>query len=309
MKYNEKELHEIFIKMKNTTEKEEAFNTLYKNYHKLVYGIAFSILKNKDDSEDVSQSVFAKIYKLSKSKLPDKSESSWLYSVTKNETITYLRKKNKEINLDDDYNIYNLQIENDDIKEIENIDAYKRAIKTLSPKEQEIISLKILSGLSFREISKVLNMPIGTVQWNYYKAIHSLQLLLGNISMFVITITLYLLINRNKTKRSDEINMSAVNEEIVNEAETNITTENSTAIDNTVTNEEKTQQQSKPDENVEYIQPETREEQSIFSNSEIDISLLTLSMIFLIFIIIFAINCFKNYYNKKNRKGKNNSKM
>ena len=309
MKYNEKELHEIFIKMKNTTEKEEAFNTLYKNYHKLVYGIAFSILKNKDDSEDVSQSVFAKIYKLSKSKLPDKSESSWLYSVTKNETITYLRKKNKEINLDDDYNIYNLQIENDDIKEIENIDAYKRTIKTLSPKEQEIISLKILSGLSFREISKVLNMPIGTVQWNYYKAIHSLQLLLGNISMFVITITLYLLINRNKTKRSDEINMSAINEEIVNGAETNITTENSTVLDNTVTNEEKTQQQSKPDENVECIQSETREEQSIFLNSKIYISLLTLSMIFLIFIIIFAINCFKYYYNKKNTKDKNNSKM
>ena len=309
MKYNEKELHEIYIKMKNTTEKEEAFNTLYKNYHKLVYGIAFSILKNKDDSEDVSQSVFAKIYKLSKSKLPDKSESSWLYSVTKNETITYLRKKNKEINLDDDYNIYNLQIENDDIKEIENIDAYKRTIKTLSPKEQEIISLKILSGLSFREISKVLNMPIGTVQWNYYKAIHSLQLLLGNISMFVITITLYLLINRNKTKRSDEINMSAINEEIVNGAETNITTENSTVLDNTVTNEEKTQQQSKPDENVECIQSETREEQSIFLNSKIYISLLTLSMIFLIFIIIFAINCFKYYYNKKNTKDKNNSKM
>lgn len=302
MKYNEKELHEIFIKMKNTTEKEEAFNTLYKNYHKLVYGIAFSILKNKDDSEDVSQSVFAKIYKLSKSKLPDKSESSWLYSVTKNETITYLRKKNKEINLDDDYNIYNLQIENDDIKEIENIDAYKRTIKTLSPKEQEIISLKILSGLSFREISKVLNMPIGTVQWNYYKAIHSLQLLLGNISMFVITITLYLLINRNKTKRSDEINMSAINEEIVNGAETNITTENSTVLDNTVTNEEKTQQQSKPDENVECIQSETREEQSIFLNSKTDISLLALAIIFLIFIIIFTINCFKHYSNRKKKK-------
>lgn len=301
MKYNEKELHEIFIKMKNTTEKEEAFNTLYKNYHKLVYGIAFSILKNKDDSEDVSQSVFAKIYKLSQSKLPDKSESSWLYSVIKNETITYLRKKNKEINLDDDYNIYNLQIENDDIKEIENIDAYKRTIKTLSPKEQEIISLKILSCLSFREISKVLNMPIGTVQWNYYKAIHSLQLLLGNISMFVITITLYLLINRNKTKRSDEFNMSAVNEEIVNEAETNITTENSTVIDNTVTNEEITQQQSKPDENVEYIQSETREEQSIFLNSKTDISLLALATIFLIFIIIFTINCFKHYSNRKNK--------
>ena len=71
MKYNEKELHELFIKMKNTIEKEEAFNTLYKNYHKLVYGIAFSILKNKDDSEDVSQTVFSKIYKLSKSKLPE----------------------------------------------------------------------------------------------------------------------------------------------------------------------------------------------------------------------------------------------
>lgn len=304
MKYNKKELHEIFIKMKNKTEKEDAFNTLYKEYHKLVYGIAFSILKNKDDSEDVSQSVFAKIYKLSKSKLPDKSESSWLYSVTKNETITYLRKKNKEINLDDDYNIYNLQIENDDIKEIENIDAYKRTIKTLSPKEQEIISLKILSGLSFREISKVLNMPIGTVQWNYYKAIHSLRLLLGNISMFVITITLYLFISKNKKKKSDEINMSAVNEEINidNEVETNITTENSTILDNKAENEEITQQQSKPDENVEYIQSETREEQSIFLNSKTDISLLALATIFLIFIIIFTINCFKHYSNRKNKK-------
>ena len=304
MKYNEEELHEIFIKMKNTTEKEEAFNTLYKNYHKLVYGIAFSVLKNKDDSEDVSQMVFAKIYKLSKSKLPDKSESSWLYSVTKNETITYLRKKNKEINLDDDYNIYNLQIENDDIKEIENIDAYKRTIKTLSPKEQEIISLKILSGLSFREISKVLNMPIGTVQWNYYKAIHSLRLLLGNISMFVITITLYLFISKNKKKKSDEINMSAVNEEINidNEVETNITTENSTILDNKAENEEITQQQSKPDENVEYIQSETREEQSIFLNSKTDISLLALATIFLIFIIIFTINCFKHYSNRKKKK-------
>lgn len=303
MKYNKKELHEIFIKMKNKTEKEDAFNTLYKEYHKLVYGIAFSVLKNKDDSEDVSQMVFAKIYKLSKSKLPDKSESSWLYSVTKNETITYLRKKNKEINLDDDYNIYNMQIEENDIKEIENIDAYKRAIKTLNPKEQEIISLKILSGLSFREISKVLNMPIGTVQWNYYKAIHSLRLLLGNISMFVITITLYLFISKNKEKKNDEINMSAVNEEINidNEVETNITTENSTILDNKSENEEITHQQSMSEENIEYTQSEDIEEKEMLKNDKIDISLLTLAAFFLIFIIMFAINCFKHYYNGKNK--------
>lgn len=49
----------------------------------MIYGIAFSILKNKEDSEDVVQIVFSKLYVLDKEKLPKEKEATWLYSVTK----------------------------------------------------------------------------------------------------------------------------------------------------------------------------------------------------------------------------------
>jgi len=44
----------------------------------VIYGIAFSILKNKEDSEDVVQIVFSKLYVLDKEKLPKEKEATWL---------------------------------------------------------------------------------------------------------------------------------------------------------------------------------------------------------------------------------------
>ena len=90
-KIKEKELKELFIEIKNNN--KIAFEKLYSKYNKTVYGIAFSILKNKPDSEDVVQTVFTKIYTLEKDKLPKDKIGSWLYSVTKNETLLLLRKK------------------------------------------------------------------------------------------------------------------------------------------------------------------------------------------------------------------------
>ena len=61
-KMDKKELHSIFAEMQNS--KELAFNKLYKNYKNLVYGVSFSILKNKENSEDVVQDVFSKIFNI-----------------------------------------------------------------------------------------------------------------------------------------------------------------------------------------------------------------------------------------------------
>ena len=87
-KINVEELRELFIEIKCGN--NIAFEKLYKNYKNLVYKIAYSILKNSYDSDDIVQIVFEKIYSIDKDKLPTRNESSWLYSVTKNETINYL---------------------------------------------------------------------------------------------------------------------------------------------------------------------------------------------------------------------------
>ncbi len=61
---NKQELHDIFLKLRAGDTSQ--FELLYKNYKLLVYKIAFSILKNKETSEDVTQTVFTKIYSLKK---------------------------------------------------------------------------------------------------------------------------------------------------------------------------------------------------------------------------------------------------
>ena len=67
-KINVEELRELFIEIKYGN--NIAFEKLYKNYKNLVYKIAYSILKNSYDSDDIVQIVFEKIYSIDKDKLP-----------------------------------------------------------------------------------------------------------------------------------------------------------------------------------------------------------------------------------------------
>ena len=179
----EKGLEEIFNKLKSCDNKEN-FELLYNNYNNLVYKIAFTILKNKDDSEDIVQVVFSKIYSLPKDKLPTKHILSWIYSVTKNESISLLRKKKNNMSIEE---VYDIPDENDEIKNSINKIEFKNLISKLDETEKEIISLKVISGLTFDEISKLLNKPIGTIKWKYYKSIYTLRLLLSNLGMFIVT--------------------------------------------------------------------------------------------------------------------------
>ena len=102
---DKEELKAIFNELRNGN--KEAIEDLYKKYNKMIYGVAFSILKNKDDSEDVVQTVFSKLYTIEKDKFPSDKEATWLYTVTKNEALLLLRKKGESYNLEKVYNIEN----------------------------------------------------------------------------------------------------------------------------------------------------------------------------------------------------------
>ena len=180
-KMNSEEITDIFKEIKKDN---KGLADLYRIYHKKVYGIAFSIVKNKEDAEDIMQIVFAKIQELDKTKLPSNKEMTWLYTLTKNETFNYLKKKKGEVSLETIYEIENKNNEID--KKIDSIE-FNRLISKLDKKEQEIVSLKILSNFSFQEISQLLNEPVGTVKWRYYKSLRSIRRMLGTLAMFIIT--------------------------------------------------------------------------------------------------------------------------
>ena len=163
--------------------KKEVLEEIYNKYQKVIYGIAFGILKNKDDAEDIVQSVFIKLHTLDKSKLPENNIPSWIYTLTKNETLQFLRKKKNNIDLD---SIYELEDTNSEINKLIDKETYNKMISKLSSKEKEIISLKIISNLSFEQISQLLGEKTGTIKWRYYKAIYNLKLILSNLSMSIV---------------------------------------------------------------------------------------------------------------------------
>ena len=84
--------------------------------------------------------------------------------------VGYIQSQKKDVNIDD---LYYISKEDKEINEIIEMETYNKIIQKLNIQEQEIVSLKILSKLSFEQISQVLNIPTGTVKWKYYKSINS----------------------------------------------------------------------------------------------------------------------------------------
>ena len=208
---NKEELHILFEGIRNNN--KSSFDTLYEKYKSLVYGVSFTICKNNDIADEVTQNVFFKIWRLSEDKLPNSCEASWLYSVSRNETIDFLRKTTSYIDID---SIYNIENDNNDISDIVDIDSYNRKISSLKEDEKQIVSLKLLSDFTFKEIGELLNIPTATAQWKYYKSMNSLKIVLANLAMIVIAFTLFIKskISSNKNKNQSQSTQSIDNAEI-----------------------------------------------------------------------------------------------
>lgn len=296
IKIDDKELNELFIELKDNN--KIAFEKLYTKYNKLVYGVAFSILKNKEDSEDVVQIVFSKLYKIDKNKLPSNKEASWLYTLTKNETISFLRKKNNDINLE---SIYEIEDKDNEINNIIDQVEFNRLISGLNDKEKQIISLKILANLSFDEIGKLLNEPTGTIKWRYYKSIHTLKILLSNLGMFIVTFVIGI-----KTLFNKKISNKIEQEEIIEDSQIEQNQEN--VEDEATKSEIQESLKEETNNDINESQNESiKEEIGIPEQPNTEqinyygVGILSISSIFLIITITFLI-FFVKYQLKRNKK-------
>ena len=298
MKKEEKqELKQLFKELKNGN--NDIVQEIYNKYRNIVYGVAFSILKNREDSEDVVQIVFAKLYILDKQKLPQDKEATWLYTVAKNEALTILKDKNNSIDLE---NIYDIQKENNEIDELINKETYNKMISGLNKKDKEIVSLKVLSNMTFNEIGDVLGVPSGTVKWRYYKSVYKLKTLLGNLSMSVIAFVLSLVAFKNGPKSADQV---VENEEVEDKIEQNVIEEDKAEANkqqNIIENEEELRENI-----VETDIFETEENIMVEQEPEVHINylgigLFSLSAIFLTVTIVFTIIAGKDKMKLKKRK-------
>lgn len=298
----EKELEQIFKKLKSSNNKEN-FELLYNNYNNLVYKIAFTILKNKDDSEDIAQIIFSKIYTLPKDKLPTKYILSWIYSVTKNESISLLRKKKNNMSIEE---IYDITDENDEINNSINKIEFNKLISKLDDMEKEIISLKVISGLTFDEISKLLNKPTGTIKWKYYKSIYTLRLLLSNLGMFIVTFIIGLKTMKVSKKEIADYQTNSAEDKANENTEQESVTEsmqydiaNNTSMKERIEEQNTAEQESKTIEEIHIQVKEPVESMNYYG-----IGMFAVSSIFLLFTIILLINYIKYQLKRKAKASK-----
>lgn len=295
-KINEKELDALFWELKKDNS-EIAFQKLYTNYNKLIYGIAFSFVKNKEDAEDIVQIFFSKLYTIGKEKLPNENPASWIYAVTKNEAISLLRKKKNDFDLE---TIYDVEDNHDEINNIIDKVEFNKLISKLNDQEREIVALKILTNLSFDEIAKLLNKPSGTIKWRYYKAVHTLKLLLSNLAMFILTFAIGISSLFNNKKENNETRQDLLTNNDTTEDKDNNRVENTTdeTLKQHPAGNASVQIENKIDEALEDTITEEIHEDNL---NYIGIGIIGVSSIFLITTIIFTL-LFAKYQLKSKKK-------
>ena len=280
-------IHEDFVKLK--VDKETYFEQFYKNNYNFVYRICFSILKDKENSEDTTQVVFEKLYKMPTENLATNYESSWLYTVAKNEAMQFIR-KNKFHNSLDDANV-EIEDKQNGIDEIEINEDYKKIVKKLNKKQEQIVSLKVVSDFTFKEIGQMLAMPTATVQWYYYSSIKSLKAAIGSMAMFVISIVLGLKLYKNVDITQKEEKYKKSNKSEIAENSDSAISENESY------NQEKNHQEVLPNMATEDMEVYESTEQSyanIAQNSNwVPALCFSLAGIFLVCSIVFGIICVK----------------
>ena len=134
-------------------------------------------LITKENNEDLEQEVYIKVWKNSNNYKEYGSFKSWIGTIAKNISKDYLKSANRkrDINSTSDEQIVN-KISDTKANPEQNVirtfrkKRIKKAIDNLKPKFKEIIIMYEINGLSYDEISKKLNIPIGTVKSRLYNA-------------------------------------------------------------------------------------------------------------------------------------------
>lgn len=148
------------------------FELLYARYYRLLFSTAYAVLRQESDTMDAVQNAALRLYTMDESLFPSDHELAWLHTVVKNEALMVLRKKKPEHSVDE---LPEIPVPERQLEMLEDMETVQSMLSSLDQKRQNVVTLKVLGGLSHKEIAQLLSMPVGTVQWLYNTSIKSLR--------------------------------------------------------------------------------------------------------------------------------------
>lgn len=145
-----------------------AFDTIYEETKKSVYLSIYSLVREQSTIEDLMQETYMKAINYLEHYRVGTNFHAWISRIARNTTLNYLKKRNREEIIDPQEGV----ILGEGFTENRMLDF---ALDLLSDLEKEIIVYRIILNYTFKEISEILEMPLGTVFWNYQKAISKIK--------------------------------------------------------------------------------------------------------------------------------------
>ena len=161
---------------------QQAFSDLMDRYKDSIYFMLLKMVNNKDDAEDLTIEAFGKAFNSLKQYTPNYAFSTWLFKIATNNCIDFLRKKKKKTMSIDN------SIENKDGDEItielksdartpeqetirdQKIELMRSYVKKLKPRYETLVEMRYFKEMSYEEISNELNLPLGTVKAQLFRA-------------------------------------------------------------------------------------------------------------------------------------------
>jgi RNA polymerase sigma factor (sigma-70 family) len=161
---------------------QKAYETLMNRYRHSLYNAMFKMVNNRDDADDLTIEAFGKAFSKLPSYAPNYAFSTWLFRIAINNCIDYIRKKRlKTLSMDEKMsaegdgsfaqNMSNFEPDAEHkMMHDQKIAHVRRLVENLNVKYRSMIELRYYEELSYEEIAHEMNLPLGTVKAQLFRA-------------------------------------------------------------------------------------------------------------------------------------------
>lgn len=178
---SDKARYDYFLVELALTGDEKAFSKLMSRYKDAIYFMLLKMVNNKNDAEDLTLEAFGKAFKNLHQYSPSYAFSTWLFKIATNNCIDFLRKRRGvyvsiEHNMENGDNDMPIKLRSNDPNPEEKLIRIQKAIlmrkivHRLKPRYRILVELRYFREFSYEEIAKELNLPLGTVKAQLFRA-------------------------------------------------------------------------------------------------------------------------------------------
>ena len=175
---------EIIEKFARENTRHESFNLLLKKYQNKIYWHIRRLVIDHDDTDDLVQDVFIKVWKNLANFRSDSQLFTWIYRIATNESITFLNRKKlrNSVSLDDS-NGLDLAEKLADSPYFDGDKAQMKLQKarlTLPEKQRLVFNMKYFDDLKYEEMSEILGTSVGALKASFHIAVKKIEQILLN---------------------------------------------------------------------------------------------------------------------------------